>query len=68
MRVHMIAIHQQEPLVLTISQFAQLYQLNPQTIATNVSRAPHLLPKITRFGRSIRFLRIDIENWINQQH
>lgn len=57
-----------DPLALTINQFAELYQLNSATIATNVSRAPHLLPKITRFGRSIRFLRSDIENWINQQN
>lgn len=53
---------------LDIEQFSKMYGLNARTVATNVSRAPHLLPKVTRFGRSIRFLKSDIENWINKQH
>jgi len=53
-----------QPVALTILQFAELYQLNPRTIATNVTRAPHLLPPITRLGRNVRFLRKDIEDWL----
>ena len=57
-----------EPLALTIKQFAELYQLNSATIATNITRAPYLLPKVTRFGRSIRFMKTDIEAWLQQSH
>lgn len=57
------------PMALTIIQLANQYQLNPRTVSTNVTRAPHLLPKVTRFGRSIRFLTKDIDQWVKQnQH
>ncbi|HCE1504207.1 TPA: helix-turn-helix domain-containing protein [Vibrio parahaemolyticus] len=56
-----------EPLALTVEQFAAKFQLNPETVRTNVSRAPHLLPPVIKFGRSVRFLVADINDWIKRQ-
>jgi len=57
-----------EPLMLdkrglTISQFAHMYSLNPKTVQVDVTRAPEKLPKITRYGRSIRFTLKAIDEW-----
>lgn len=56
-----------EPLALTVDQFAARFQLNIETVRVNISRAPHLLPPTIKFGRSVRFLVADINDWINKQ-
>jgi len=48
---------------LTIEEFAAEYSINPSTVRTNVTRNPHSLPKVLRIGRSVRFLRTEIEIW-----
>jgi predicted DNA-binding transcriptional regulator AlpA len=52
-----------EKKAFNIEELAQMYGLNPATVRTNVSRAPSTLPRVTRIGRSIRFLKADIEAW-----
>mgnify|MGYP000058926500 FL=1 len=49
--------------VLTIEEFAAEYSLNTATVRTNVTRKPDSLPKVLRIGRSVRFLRSEIEKW-----
>lgn len=48
---------------LTIEEFATEYNLNPSTVRTNVTRNPESLPKVLRIGRSVRFLRTEIDKW-----
>lgn len=48
---------------LTVEEFAEAYSLNPTTVRTNVTRKPDSLPKVLRIGRSVRFLRSEIEKW-----
>lgn len=48
---------------LTVEEFAEEYSLNPATVRTNVTRNPASLPKVLRIGRSVRFLRTEIEKW-----
>jgi predicted DNA-binding transcriptional regulator AlpA len=48
---------------LTVEEFAAEYSLNPSTVRTNVTRKPDSLPKVLRIGRSVRFLRPEIERW-----
>ncbi|EGQ8549559.1 helix-turn-helix domain-containing protein [Vibrio fluvialis] len=48
---------------LTVEEFAEAYSLNPATVRTNVTRKPDSLPKVLRIGRSVRFLRTEIEKW-----
>ncbi|MBF4232442.1 helix-turn-helix domain-containing protein, partial [Vibrio anguillarum] len=47
----------------TIEEFATEYSLNAATVRTNVTRKPDSLPKVLRIGRSVRFLRTEIEKW-----
>ena len=49
--------------VLTIEEFAEMYSLNPATVRTNVTRNPGSLPPVMRIGRSVRFLRSEVELW-----
>lgn len=49
--------------VLTIEEFAEMYGLNPATVRTNVTRNPKSLPPVIRIGRSVRFLRSEVERW-----
>ena len=48
---------------LTVEEFAEEYSLNSATVRTNVTRKPDSLPKVLRIGRSVRFLRTEIEKW-----
>lgn len=48
---------------LTIEEFAAMYGLNPATVRTNVTRKPDSLPAVMRIGRSVRFLRSEVEQW-----
>ncbi|MGK0270967.1 MAG: putative DNA-binding transcriptional regulator AlpA [Cocleimonas sp.] len=48
---------------LTIEEFSAEYSINPSTVRTNVTRNPDSLPKVLRIGRSVRFLRTEIEIW-----
>jgi len=48
---------------VNIDEFSEMFSLNPATVKTNVTRKPESLPKVTRIGRSIRFLIADIEAW-----
>lgn len=52
---------------LNIVEFALRCGLNPKTVATNVTRNPHLLPTFYRVGRQVRFDEADVEAWIEQQ-
>lgn len=52
---------------LTILEFAFRCGLNPKTVATNITRNPHLLPTFYRVGRQVRFDEGDVEAWIEQQ-
>ena len=54
-------------LALTIKEFASRCGLNPNTVATNVTRNPSLLPPFYRVGRSVRFDIADVETWIQKQ-
>ncbi|HIF5970904.1 TPA: helix-turn-helix domain-containing protein [Vibrio parahaemolyticus] len=49
--------------VLTIEEFAEMYGLNAATVRTNVTRNPKSLPPVMRIGRSVRFLRSEVERW-----
>jgi len=49
--------------VLTIEEFAEMYGLNLATVRTNVTRNPKSLPPVMRIGRSVRFLRSEVERW-----
>ncbi|EGR0622521.1 helix-turn-helix domain-containing protein [Vibrio parahaemolyticus] len=49
--------------VLTIEEFAEMYGLNSATVRTNVTRNPKSLPPVMRIGRSVRFLRSEVERW-----
>ncbi|HDU8587724.1 TPA: helix-turn-helix domain-containing protein [Vibrio alginolyticus] len=49
--------------VLTIEEFSEMYGLNPATVRTNVTRNPKSLPPVMRIGRSVRFLRSEVERW-----
>lgn len=52
---------------ISIPEFASRCGLNPKTVATNVTRNPHLLPTFYRAGRQVRFDETDVEAWIEQQ-
>lgn len=52
---------------LTIKGFALRCGLNPNTVATNVTRNPSQLPPFYRVGRQVRFDEHQVEAWIEEQ-
>ena len=48
-----------------IKEFSELLGINPRTVSVNVTRAPQLVPRITRVGRAIRFASTDIIEFIS---
>ena len=53
--------------VYTLREVAELFGLNPNTLAVNVTRRPESLPKPIRIGRQIRFTRQAIQEFIDAQ-
>lgn len=53
--------------IYTIKEVAELFGLNPNTLAVNVTRRPESLPKPIRIGRQIRFTRQAIQEFIDAQ-
>lgn len=49
----------------SIKEFSALVGGNPRTIAVNITRAPHLVPRVTRIGRLVRFSHDNITEFFN---
>lgn len=51
----------------TLKELAGVLSINPKTLAVNVTRRPHALPRPIRVGRQLRFTRESILSFINNQ-
>ena len=51
-----------EPLLLTVEELAQLLSLSERTLWR--LRSAGALPKPVKLGNSVRWVRVEIQNWI----
>ncbi|HCH3385728.1 TPA: helix-turn-helix domain-containing protein [Vibrio parahaemolyticus] len=53
--------------IYTLEELAELFKVKHTTLASAVSKRPNSLPKPIKVGRQLRFTRVSIERFINDQ-